>query len=119
MLNFVLLIVIFFVLFLTHNEYFICSDVPSINDYTYSLLNEKSEKVSMNKFNSNPIKFIYNGNYSICDDMKKNQDINDMPYDLKTKIPVKFQGKNPLSASDIFYNETKKCPNSSPVFYKF
>lgn len=25
---------------------------------------------------------------------------------------------NPLSASDIFYNESKNCPNTSPIFYK-
>ena len=119
MLNFVLLIVIFLVLFLTHNEYFTCSDVPSIYDYTYSLLNEKSEDVPVKEFNNKPINMVYEGKYSICNDMKKNQDINDMPYDLKTKIPDKFRGKNPLSATDIFYNETKKCSNSAPVFYKF
>ncbi len=119
MLNFVLLIVIFLVLFLNQSEYFSCSNVPSVYEYTYSLLNDKSEKVPMKKFNNEPISMIYNGKYSICDDMKKNQDVNDIPYDLKTKIPNKFRGKNPLNASDIFYNETKKCHNSSPVFYKF
>tara|TARA_B100000035_G_C20841183_1_gene483128 strand:+ start:156 stop:515 length:360 start_codon:yes stop_codon:yes gene_type:complete len=119
MLNFVLLVVIFLVLFFSNNEYFTCSDVPSIYDYTYNLLDEKSEQIPMKEFDNDPITLIYNGKYSICDDIKKNQDINDMPYDLKTEIPNHFRGKNPLNASDIFYNETKKCPNSSPIFYKF
>ena len=30
--------------------------------------------------------------------------------------PIKLS--NPLSASDIFYNESKNCPNTSPIFYK-
>ena len=29
--------------------------------------------------------------------------------------PIKLS--NPLSASDIFYNESKNCPNTSPIFY--
>ena len=31
-------------------------------------------------------------------------------------VPIKLS--NPLSASDIFYNESKNCPNTSPIFYK-
>ena len=127
--NLLLVILLIFLVILGNFEGFTCRDLlftpENVFEYTSDKLTSASliDYDTMKEYAGEPYVLKYNGPvekpYAQCSDNVKDLNINDDSYNLDYDKQLEKELSNPLSASDIYYNENRKYPNSLPYVYKF
>ena len=127
--NLLLVILLIFLVILGNFEGFACRDLlfipENVMKYTCGKLNMANldNYDTMKEYAGEPYVLKYNGPvekpYAQCSDNVKDLNINDDSYNLDYDKQLEKELSNPLSASDIYYNENRKYPNSLPYVYKF
>jgi len=127
--NLLLVILLIFLVILGNFEGFTCRDLLFTPENVFKYTSDKLTSASlidydtMKEYAGEPYVLKYNGPvekpYAQCSDNVKDLNINDDSYNLDYDKQLEKELSNPLSASDIYYNENRKYPNSLPYVYKF
>ena len=125
MFNLLLVILLILLVVFGNTEGFTnCHDLlftpENVMKYTCDKLNKEKLDLDLynspNDFNGEPYVLKYEEKpHANCIDNVKDLNINNDSYNLKYNKDL----ENPLSASDIYYNENRPYPNSLPFVYKF